>query len=106
MTDIPEFPEDEEDDRDFNEDWEDRDKGKNHVSAFLREMLDGLGIESVEDIIIDFSDVPPSQLRGGRFGSLEAAIWKLYDMGVLSFSKIVYYVGEDKYGHAIPDTTP
>jgi hypothetical protein len=74
---------------------------------FLQEVLDSLGIESVAEIVIDFSDVENvSNLRGDRFTSPEEAFIFLYNIGVLGFSDVVYFPDEDVYGVEIDDDTP
>lgn len=73
--------------------------------AFLTELLNEVGIERVEDILIDFEDVNPAHLRAVRFSSLtEAVIW-MYNIGVLGFGKVVP-LPDGMFGDEVPDDTP
>jgi hypothetical protein len=90
--------------RDFNEDWNDKGdtlaaRGTDNLTVL--DIMDDLGIYHIDEFIVDFSNVAPDDLRGGRFLSIEETILHLYSIGVLSFSGVVRY-GQDEYGEAIP----
>ncbi len=54
-----------------------------------REVLDSLGIDSFDKIILDVSERNVENERGNRFESLREAVLYLFDAGILQFSGIV-----------------
>lgn len=54
-----------------------------------RDVLDSLGIEGFDEIILDVSDAQAENLRGNRFESLQEAVTYLFDSGILRFSSVV-----------------
>lgn len=102
MNDFDYFGDEGDDERDFNDDWEQGAQGSRGTDNLtVLEIMDDLGIYHVDEFIVDLSKVPPDDQRGGRFGSIEEVIIHLYEIGVLSFSGVIRY-GEDDYGEAIP----
>lgn len=107
------------DDRDFlsEDDWGDYDdeslapppENSDFVddgAITTRDILDALGIDRFEEIIVSLDEVEnPSEIRGNRFATIEEAIFFLYDIGVVSFSQVVYFDDEDLYGVQIDNDT-
>lgn len=54
-----------------------------------QEVLNSLGIEDFDEIILDISDAEVENIRGNRFQNLQEAITYLFDAGVLRFSGVV-----------------
>ena len=54
-----------------------------------RQVLDSLGIDSFEEILIDSGNRTPEDMRGNRFESIAEAIVYLFDAGILRFSGVV-----------------
>lgn len=102
MNDFDYFGDEDGDDRDFNDDWEQGQQGSRGTdNETVLSIMDDLGIFHIDEFIVDFTNIPPDDLRGGRFASLEETILHLYSIGVLSFSGVVRY-GQEEYGEAIP----
>lgn len=80
------------------------DMGDSEPRDPLQGLLDELGIESFESIILDFSQLPDDyEARALEFATFEEALYFLNDIGVLGFSGV--YETEDGYGIAIRDTS-
>lgn len=54
-------------------------------SEVLEDVLDRLGVDDFDGIIVDFQDVNVENLRGNRFVSLSDALVYLHEAGILSF---------------------
>jgi len=54
-----------------------------------RDVMDSLGIESFDRILIDATERTLENARGNRFSSLQEAILYLFDAGILQFSGVV-----------------
>lgn len=87
------------------DDWDGEPEDNQGEDAFLRGILDELGIDSIDKILIDIEDADLSALRGVVFDDLQSAILYLYDLGVLDFSGIVE-IDDGEYGVIIPDDSP
>jgi len=59
-----------------------------------QDILDTLGIEDYDSILLDPTTLEPDELRGNRFSSLQEAITYLFDAGILRFSGVVMQEGE------------
>lgn len=54
----------------------------------LAEVRDQLGVASISDVVIDFSDANIEELRGNRFTSIVDALVYLGQAGILQFSSV------------------
>ena len=96
---------DEEGDEGF--DGEPTDFHENEITAedaYLAEIADNLGLDSIDQILVNFDNVTDqSNIRGDRFTSLTDALDFLMSIGVLAFSEVVYFEEDDLYGVDVPD---
>lgn len=77
---------------------------KSAEQAYLDELAENLGLESIDQILINFDDMADlSNLRGDRFTSLTDAIDFLMSIGVIGFSEVVYFPEDDLFGVDVPD---
>jgi hypothetical protein len=70
-------------------DWDEEAFEDDPYDKIEREVMDSLGIESFESILLDPTESEIENMRGNRFSSLEEAILYLFDAGILQFSGIV-----------------
>lgn len=95
MTDnFDDFPNNWDDEGDYNPykdtmGWSDEFEVEDPYEQQTQDIMDNLGIESFDDIILDLGDIDPDTLRGNRFENLQDAIVYLFDSGVLRFSGVV-----------------
>lgn len=88
-----------------DEPWHDDDEPPDDEMSELQALLAEYGIESVGQIIVEFENVPPEDLRGERFTEFIDAVHYLVDIGVIGFSDIVYFEDDGLYGVVIPDAS-
>ena len=107
------------DDRDFfdDESWGDYDDESlapppestdfvDDDAVTTRDILDALGIDRFEEIVINFDKIEdPSEVRGNRFATIEEAVFFLYDIGVIAFSQVVFFEDEELFGVQIDNDT-
>jgi hypothetical protein len=77
---------------------------KTAEQAYLDELANNLGLDSIDQILINFDGMGDvSNLRGDRFTSLTDALDFLMSIGVIGFSEVVYFEDEDLFGVNVPD---
>ncbi len=77
---------------------------KTAEQAYLDELADNLGLDNINQILVNFENVTDqSNIRGDRFTSLTDAIDFLMSIGVIGFSEVVYFPEDDLYGVDVPD---
>lgn len=109
MTDYFDFPpndwDDEEEENPMRDlpGWSDEEEIEDPYVKATEDIMDNFGIESFEDIILDFGDIDPDTIRGNRFETLQEAITYLFDSGVLRFSGVT--VVDDEIEIFIDDCT-
>jgi hypothetical protein len=67
---------------------------------YVRDILADLGVDSYDQIIVQFDDIDPGDLRGQRFDTFEEVILFLNDIGILSFSEVVD-MGDEGFGFVV-----
>lgn len=69
--------------------WSDEEEIRDPYEQATEDIMDNLGIDSFDDIVLDIGDADIESLRGNRFETLEEAITYLFDAGILRFSGVV-----------------
>lgn len=70
-------------------DWDEEAFDTDPYDEIERQVMDSLGIESFDSILLDPSERDMENLRGNRFESLQEAIIYLFDAGILQFSGVI-----------------
>lgn len=70
-------------------DWDEEAFDTDPYDELEKQVMDSLGIESFDSILLDPSESDMENMRGNRFASLEEAILYLFDAGILQFSGVV-----------------
>lgn len=88
-------------------DWEqdpykdDRDLDRYEETGTFQDWLDANGIDDYYELVIDLEKADASNIRGQVFYSVEEALQWLFDLGLLSFSRVVETVdpetGDSQY---------
>jgi hypothetical protein len=76
------------------EGWDEASVRPDPYERMEREVLDAMGIESFDAILLDATERDLENMRGNRFESLQEAITYLFDAGILQFSGVV--IGADE----------
>lgn len=102
MSDNPNFPPEMYDDMGedspfFGLDGWDGSSKPDPYEGLEREVLETMGIESFDAILISSDESVLENARGNRFETIQEAIFYLFDSGILLFSG-VEYENEDYYG--------